>query len=212
MSAAIAFHQAYYNSALQTWGRSKWMGLPIMQLPFDLMSYQELIWTSQPKLIVQTGVGEGGSLLFFAHMLDILGYPAKVIGIDTVAPQRPERLAHPRIQFIHAQSTDMRTVDVVRQAIAECGGHVMVCLDSDHSKAHVAAELAAYAPLMPFGSWLVVEDTNINGHPVAPTFGPGPREALADFMAANGSLFDADNDFASRHLFSFHSWLRRRAA
>jgi cephalosporin hydroxylase len=91
------------------------------------------------------------------------------------------RPVHRRIRYVHGSSTDPAIVAQVRAA-AE-GKRAMVILDSDHAAAHVAAELAAYHDLVTIGCYLIVEDTNVNGHPVRPDFGPGPMEALDAFLA-----------------------------
>jgi cephalosporin hydroxylase len=204
-----AFHNEYYNHR-ESWHTSRWMGLPIQQCPFDLMNYQQLIAQERPKLIVQAGVNCGGSILFFAHMLDILGLDARVIGIDVREP--PAEFyqvlkAHPRISFIHGSSIDPSIVNSVLKASSEVGYHTLVSLDSDHSMEHVRAELSAYREVVKPGNFLVVEDTNLNGHPVNPGTGAGPWEALRDFLASGADFSEVD--YADRHLFSFHSWLRR---
>jgi cephalosporin hydroxylase len=86
---------------------------------------------------------------------------------------------------------------------------VLVILDSDHSKQHVLNELAAYAPLVTLGSYLIVQDTHVNGHPVEPMFGPGPMEALTEFLATNPD-FVSDRG-RERLMFTMHpnGYLRR---
>ena len=91
---------------------------------------------------------------------------------------------HPRLTYLTGSSSDPAIVEKIAAMIPE-GAPVLVILDSDHSRDHVAAELEAYAPLVPVGSYLIVEDTNVNGHPAAPDFGPGPMEAMWDFMATD---------------------------
>lgn len=205
-----AFHNEYYNHR-ESWHTAKWAGVPIQQCPFDLMNYQQLIMQEKPSLIVQAGVNCGGSILFFAHMLDILGGDGKVIGIDLhqPAPEYMKRLMeHPRVTILLGSSISSTTIDVVRRDSANAAYHTLVSLDSDHSRGHVLAELNAYRDVMKPGNYLVVEDTNLNGHPVNPGTGAGPWEATREFLAGGADFYEVD--YAQRHLFSFHTWLRRK--
>jgi cephalosporin hydroxylase len=170
--------------------------------------YQELICDLRPDLIVETGTFEGASAFYFATLLDLLG-DGEIITIDIT--EQPGRPVHPRITYVAGSSTDDDVVAMVRAR----GRHkptVMVILDSDHTAPHVRRELELYSPLVTPGSYLVVEDTNVNGHPVFPEFGPGPMEAVVDFLAATDE-FEVDQDM-ERHLVSFNpnGWLRRRSA
>jgi cephalosporin hydroxylase len=110
------------------------------------------------------------------------GRPGEVITIDIL--ENDSRPRHPRIRYVTASSTDQSRIRPLLDARPP-GETRLVVLDSDHSKAHVAGELALYAPYVSVGSYLIVEDTNVNGRPVLPDFGPGPAEAVADFLAAS---------------------------
>lgn len=201
-----AFHRLAYHG--HTWSMTVWMGVPLMKHPCDLFALQDLITGLQPALIIETGTAMGGSALFMAHVCQLLG-KGSVITIDREpAPSLPE---HPRITYRVGSSIDPEIVAYVRDRAARCGGPVFVILDSDHSQAHVAAELEAYADLVTPGAFLIVEDTNVNGHPVLPEFGPGPAEAVAAFLPAHPE-FEADA-LPERYLISMHpgGWLRRIA-
>jgi cephalosporin hydroxylase len=179
-----AFHRAYYESWDQPGGQSRgtvnlsWFGYRTLKSPLDLWAYQEIIVDTRPDLIVETGTHLGGSALYLASILDLLGR-GSVLTVDiTAANGLP---SHPRIRYLVGSSIDPDIVATVHAAAK--GKRVMVLLDSDHSAGHVRQELAAYADLVAVGCYLVVEDTNVNGHPVKPDFGPGPMEALVDFLA-----------------------------
>ena len=207
IQAAIdSFHQIYYASL--GWDRLTYLGYQIKQCPLDLQLYQELAFRLRPGFIVQTGVAGGGSMLFFATLLDAIGADpaAVVVGIDIELSAEARTLMHPRIRLIEGSSTDPKTLQAAEALLPRGGG--LVSLDSDHSAAHVLKELRLYQRLVGTGSYLVVEDANLNGHPVYPGFGPGPREAARTFLQEE-TRFKVDDDIWRRNLFSFHQWLRR---
>jgi cephalosporin hydroxylase len=201
------FHRLYYEAgeAGGTWKDTTFLGVPTWKSPLDLWIYQELLWELRPGLIVETGTAHGGSALYLATLCQTLGH-GQVISVDI--GEWPDRPAHPRLTYVVASSTDPRVVAQVAERAAGAGC-VLVVLDSDHSRDHVLAELRAYAPMVTPGSYLVVEDTNINGHPVYEAFGPGPMEAVQDFLKERDD-FEVDRS-REKFLLSFNpgGWLRR---
>jgi cephalosporin hydroxylase len=140
----------------------KWMGVPIIQMPADIMATQEVIWETQPEVIIETGVARGGSVLFLASILNSIG-KGKVIGIDIDirAHNRHSIESHPmgkRVALIEGSSTAPTTLAKIKNEIPS-GASVMVVLDSDHSRDHVLAELRSYGPLVTKHCYLVVADT-----------------------------------------------------
>ena len=138
-----------------------WLGRPIIQLPEDLLRIQEAIWTLKPDLIVETGVAHGGSLILYASLCQLAGR-GRVIGVDIeIRPHNRRAIEdHPladRIQLIEGSSTDEKVVAQVRKA-ARDASCVLVLLDSNHTKAHVCAELEAYGPIVTKGSYIVATD------------------------------------------------------
>jgi cephalosporin hydroxylase len=162
------FHRLYYR-APRTWRDTYWLGVPVLKSPLDLWIYQELLYELAPDVIVETGTRHGGSAFFFASVCDLLGR-GRVVTIDVEELQG--RPAHPRLVYLAGSSADPAVAAQVEEA-----GTVRVILDSDHSREHVLAELELWAPRVTLGSYLVVEDTNVNGHPVFSGHGPGPWEA-----------------------------------
>ena len=181
VESAEEFHRLFYETAYakgDEWN-PKWFGVAALKCPFDLWIYQEIIHETRPDLVLETGTARGGSALFLASIFDLLG-GGEVVSIDIV--RRPEWPTHPRVTYLTGSSTSPAVLEQVTERAAKAS-RVMVILDSDHKKDHVLAELKAFSPLVSPGSYLIVEDTNINGHPVFPGFGPGPSEAVDEFLA-----------------------------
>ena len=150
--------------------------------------------------------------MFFAEMTRLLGIPCSVVTIDI----NPKWHVNPEEYGIHSivgYSTDAkvrsRVQETVKRLLARADGPVMVTLDSDHSEENVSAELQFYPAFVTAGSYLIVEDTNVNGHPVAASHGPGPWEAVQKFLATHPE-FKPDLD-CQKHLLTFfpNGWLKR---
>ncbi len=202
-----------------------WLGRPIIQYPQDIVALQEILWSVQPDLVVETGIAHGGSLIFSASMLELnaaCGGPkdARVIGIDVDirAHNRAAIQQHPmskRISMIQGSSV---APDIVAQVRAAAVGRqrVLVCLDSNHTHEHVLAELEAYASLTTVGSYCVVFDTIIEDMPVGTyadrPWGPGnsPKSAVDTFLLEH-SEFERDTRVDHKLLISVASggYLRR---
>ena len=201
------FTEVYYEGALfgETRADTRWLGVRTDKCPLDLWIYQELLHELKPDLIIETGTAFGGSALYFASLCDLLGH-GKVLTIDV--QQQEGYPEHPRIEYFLGSSVAPETLGHVRR-IAAGAQTVLVVLDSDHRKEHVLEELRLYAPLVTPGSYIVVEDTILNGHPVSPEFGPGPMEAAEEFVRANSS-FTADRKREKLYLtFNPKGYLRR---
>jgi cephalosporin hydroxylase len=172
-----------------------WMGRPIIQFPQDIIAMQEIIWQVKPDLIIETGIAHGGSLIFYASMLELMGGDRHVLGIDNDIRQ-PNRLAieqHPmfkRIRMIQGSSIDQRVTKQVYE-FAKGKGKVLVALDSNHTHDHVLQELNLYSPLVTKDSYLVVFDTIIEDMP-EDSFpnrpwgkGNNPKTAVRKFLETN---------------------------
>jgi cephalosporin hydroxylase len=204
------FHQLYYAIGIQrqgTWSSTYWMGVPTEKVPLDMWIYQELLFALRPDLIIETGTRHGGSALFYCQMMDLIGIECDVVTVDVTPPAKPPQ--HARLTYLTGSSV---APDIVAEVTRRAAGkkQVMVILDSDHARDHVLAELRAYNSLVTPGGYLIIEDTNVNGHPVFPEHGPGPMEALADFVRENQD-FQIDRG-CEKFLFTMHpnGWLRKR--
>jgi cephalosporin hydroxylase len=176
-----SFHRLYHNN---WWDRTVlntyWMGTEAMQCPLDMWVLQEIIYEIKPNVIIETGTRRGGSTLFFASIFQLMKH-GRVISIDIVEYEGKPK--HDRITYLLGSSTSEEIINTVKGLI-EPGEKVMVFLDSDHSKSHVLDELRLYSPLVSAGSYLIICDTHLNGHPVftAASSGPGPMEALEEWF------------------------------
>lgn len=202
---ARQFALAYHDKPEKTWLNTYWMGHRIWKLPADMWIYQELIFEIRPDLIIETGTAEGGSALYMAHLLDMVGH-GRIVTIDV--EDFAGRPKHERISYLRASSSDVAALE---QVLADAAGEntVMVILDSDHSQRHVLDELNLLAGLVSLGSYLIVEDSNVNGHPVLPQYGPGPMEALGEWLP-NHPEFRVDQSREKFiHTFNPGGYLRR---
>ena len=176
-SIAEQFHELYYDSWV--WQNTYWLGVQTLKCPLDLWIYQEILFELHPQFIIESGTAAGGSALFLASMCDLLDQ-GRVVTVDLQAnPQRPK---HSRITYLEGSSTAENIVGEIKNIVGD-DSPVMVILDSDHSRDHVLQELRLYSGLVTAGSYLIVEDTNVNGHPAMELHGPGPMEAVEAFLS-----------------------------
>jgi cephalosporin hydroxylase len=175
------FARLYYARYASTVFDTRFLGIQTLKYPTDLWTYQEIISETLPEVIIETGTWHGGSALFLAMVCDVIGH-GRVVTIDVDQPDPLPQ--HARIAYLHGSSTDPGILTRVRE-LTDQAQTVMVILDSDHGREHVLAELKAYSDLVTIGSYLIVEDTNVNGHPVHPGHGPGPSEAVSEFLSAD---------------------------
>ncbi len=197
----IARHKYAYNFT--------WMGRPIIQFPQDMVAMQEIIWRVRPRRIVETGVAHGGSLIYYASLLELLGGDGLVVGvdIDIRAHNRAEIENHPmarRIRLVQGSSIEESTAQQVR-TVVQGHGPVLVVLDSNHTHAHVLEELRLYSTLVGKGSYLVVFDTLVEDMPNDLTGdrpwrkGDNPKTAVWEFLK-NNRRFVVDKDIESKLL------------
>lgn len=174
-----------------------WLGRPAIQFPQDMIATQELIWQIKPDLIIETGVAHGGSILFYASLLELIHpqQPAYVLGIDIDIREhnRTEIENHPyfhRVRLLEGSSVSSEIIQEVKSHVAD-KKKIMVILDSNHTHEHVLKELEAYAPLVSNGSYCIVMDTLIELMPAAffvdSSWGVGnnPKTAVNAYLKQN---------------------------
>ena len=186
-----------------------WMGRPIIQYPQDMVAMQELIWDIKPDLIIETGIAHGGSLIFYASLMELIGH-GEIVGIDIdIRDHNREAIeSHrmfKRIELIQGPSTDQGIVDQVA-ALAKGKERIMVCLDSNHTHEHVLKELELYAPFTTTGSYCVVFDTIIEDMPKGMydrnwDVGDNPKTAVFEYLKSN-SDFEIDKAIDNKLLIS----------
>lgn len=178
MSSVIdEFHKIYYSDNTPVWQKTYWLGVQTLKCPLDLWIYQEIIYKHKPDFIIETGTHNGGSALFLATVCDAVNN-GTVISIDILKRDYP---IHKRIKYLTGSSVENDVLQQIELMI-QSDQKIMVILDSDHKKEHVLQEMEIYSKLVSKDNYLIVEDTNINGHPVLPEFGDGPMEAVNEFL------------------------------
>lgn len=200
------FHKLFYYSTEVWHKKTTWLGHPALKCPFDLWIYQEIIYELKPDLIIECGTYHGGSALYLASICDLIK-KGQIITIDT--KQQKDRPSHKRIKYLLGSSVSEETVTMVKKSINK-KMNILVILDSDHHKDHVLKELNIYKKFVTKGSYLIVEDTNMDGNPVEdPIFGPGPYEAVKEFLRSNKN-FKIDREREKFYLtFSPSGFLKR---
>lgn len=166
--------------------KNQWMGVPTRQNPFDVWITQEILYEVKPDFVVEAGTFKGGSSILWAMMLQEINPEGRVITIDIEDKRTPRAkagMARRKVDFLLGSSTSPRIVREVTRRVK--GKKVLVILDSAHTAKHVLNELRAYAPLVNMGSYVIVQDSVINGHPLPGNTGPGPWEAVHEFMQGN---------------------------
>ncbi|MBI5569400.1 MAG: cephalosporin hydroxylase family protein [Desulfomonile tiedjei] len=188
-----------------------WFGRPIIQCPQDIVAMQEIIWNVKPDLIVETGIAHGGSLVFYASLLEAIGGAGEVVGVDIEIRDHNRKAIEThsmakRIRMIEGSSVADRAVEQVYEAAAG-KERVLVALDSNHTHEHVLKELTLYSPLVTEGSYLVVFDTIIEDLPdgLFPdrpwSKGNNPKTAVREFLKTN-DRFAVDRDLETKLLFT----------
>ena len=187
-----------------------WMGRPIIKFPSDMIVQQEIMWKLKPDLIIETGIAHGGSIIFSASMIEMMGIDGEVVGVDIDIRKHNKRLikSHPmfnRITMYEGSSVDPKILEKVKEHTKnkKC---VMVILDSNHTHEHVLKELMLYTPLVTVGSYCILPDTFIEFFPSGYSsnhnkrpwdVGNNPYTAMKAFLKEKNN-FSIDQDLSNK--------------
>ncbi|HEV2642185.1 MAG TPA: CmcI family methyltransferase, partial [Candidatus Elarobacter sp.] len=200
----VAFTDAVWRTL--PWTSTTWQGRPLSSAPTDLVAYQELVTTIAPDWVVEVGTGDGVRALFLAAMCELAGH-GEVISVGAEDTSSLPR--HPRLRYVAGDAAAEETVAEVRGLVG--AGTCLVVLGERADRTKTVREFNAYCPLVPVGSYVVVTDTIVNGHPVWPGFGPGPAEAVKQILNGDGR-FVADPTLEKYSLtFNPNGFLKRVA-
>jgi cephalosporin hydroxylase len=211
---ALVMQQRYRNLFFEdflvqseNFAKVTWLGQPIWQNVLDLWTIQETICEVRPQLLIECGTNQGGSSLFYAHLLDLLG-SGRVLTIDV---EKMHELSHPRVRYLIGSSVDETVLRPVHEEVAASGGPVLVILDSDHSAGHVLKEMEAYGPLVTPGSFLHVQDGSIDVLEYFARLRPGPLVAIRQYLERHAE-FEVDVERCTRFPITHHpeGWLRKK--
>jgi cephalosporin hydroxylase len=204
------FAELWWRDNETTFFENTWLGVPAFQHPFDVWVTQEIIVEVKPELIVEAGSFAGGSAVLWATIQEQIVPDGRVIAIDladNMDVARTVPIFDRKVDFFCGSSVDPEIVAEVRRR-AE-GRRTMVILDSAHTEEHVAAEIEAYSPIVSPGSYLVVQDTFVNGHPLEPDWGPGPHEAVEAFLRRTDEFEVDQRRERMKFTFNRNGFLRR---
>jgi cephalosporin hydroxylase len=172
------FTDAFWRSL--AWRNTTWLGHRVKNAPTDLIVYQEIVNRVRPDWIIETGTQEGGRALFFASMCELLGH-GRVLSID---PQlSPTRVEHPRITYLEAVPQTKETVEQVREIVGPDARALVVLGSQPASNMRMELQFSRFSEFVPVGSYVIMENTMLNGRPAWPGHGPGPWEAVRRILA-----------------------------
>jgi cephalosporin hydroxylase len=198
----LDYHLWYYNTSV--YGYTSWLGVITWKSVADMWNYQEIIFSLKPSLIIEFGTFMGGSALFFASVLKSIGHKSKILSVD-IDHSRVSPLAklNPQIELMLDSSTSPQVATKIAILKQEFPGKIFAILDSNHTKEHVLGEMLLLRPILKSGDYLVVEDSNINGHPVLPGWGEGPYEAMQEYFSRYPDDYVRDRDREQKFGFTF---------
>lgn len=187
-----------------------WLGVPIIQMPEDLIIFQEIVYKTQPDLIIETGVARGGSIIFWASIQKLCGITGKVLGVDVDIRQHARSAINysnfkDEIDLIEGSSIEDKVVDQVKKIVSQ-HKRIMVVLDSNHTHEHVLSELEIYSKFVTKDCFLLVLDTVIDDLNIDPDrpWGPGssPKSGVKEYMLKISGDFINEQSYENRALLS----------
>lgn len=202
-AAGYLYHKWYYERA-KVWTSTRFLGIATMKSVSDMWSYQEIISDIKPPLIVEFGTFAGGSAIFFNMIGRAVNPSVKVFSVDIDHGLLDARTKdYPEIEFLESSSTDAAVARRIAELRADNPGPGFFILDSDHSKKHVLAELISLREVLQPNDYVVVEDANVNGHPIARNWGAGPFEAMEEYFQRYPNDYSRDAQREQKFGFTF---------
>jgi cephalosporin hydroxylase len=196
------FHKWYYEE--EVWKKTSFLGVPCQKCIFDLWNYQEIILEYSIGLVIEFGVLHGGATRFFSTILSSLSDRYRVVGFDIAFDVLSPEISELDNVELHQLDTSFAKVTKILSEIRKQHEFpALFLLDSNHHRDHVVAELQNILPLLRRSDYVIVEDTNLNGYPVVPEFGPGPMEGLEYFREMHPDIFTEDTERVEKFGFSF---------
>lgn len=200
--ACVEYHKWYYDTLV--WEKVRFLDVPCYKSVSDMWNYQEILAELKPSLIVEFGTLFGGSALFFSIIGQSISPGLRVLTVDISHEHvEPKARADQAIHFLKASSTDNLVAAKIVEMRKQNPGKVFFILDSDHRKAHVLAELELLRGVVKADDYVVVEDGNVNGNPVFPGWGEGPKEAVEAYIKRYPSDYRSDKQRESKFGFTF---------
>ena len=198
----VEYHKWYYDTLV--WEKVSFLGVPCYKSVSDMWNYQEILSELKPSLVVEFGTLFGGSALFFSMIGRSLNPDLRVLSVDISHEYvEPQARADEAICFLNASSTEPLVAEKIIEMRSQTPGKVFFILDSDHRKPHVLAELELLRDIVKAGDYVVVEDGNVNGNPVVPGWGEGPREAVDAYMERYPDDYSFDRERETKFGFTF---------
>ncbi len=196
------YHRWYYHT--HVYNSTTWMGVATQKSVSDMWNYQEILFSLKPSLLIEFGTFHGGSALFFSSVMRQTGKPFRLLSVDINDSliEKPAKV-DPDIELMKASSADPAVAARISALKSQYPGRIFAILDSDHTKHHVLAELILLRPLLSSGDYLIVEDSNINGHPVLPGWGAGPYEAVEEYFRRFPDDYTHDSERENKFGFTF---------
>jgi cephalosporin hydroxylase len=199
--AGFIYHKWYYERD-KVWQGTRFLGITTMKSVSDMWNYQEIITDIKPAVIVEFGSFAGGSAIFFNMIGRAVNPDLRVLSVDIDHGLLDPRVKdYPEIEFLESSSTADGVIGRIAEMRAAHPGPAFFILDSDHSKAHVLNEMLGIRDVLQADDYVVVEDANVNGHPVAKNWGPGPFEAMEEYFRRYPHDYLRDSE--REHKFAF---------
>jgi cephalosporin hydroxylase len=196
------YHNWYYDT--HVWETTTFLGVKCLKSVSDMWNYQEILFELKPSLIIEVGTANGGSALYFSWLLKTIIPMSKVLSIDISHHAVADSIKkNSHIELLSGKLTDESARSRIMELREQYIGPIFVILDSDHTKANVLAEMEALRKILISGDYLVVEDGNINGHPVLQGWGEGPFEAIEEYIMNHPDDYKSDSTREQKFGFTF---------